>query len=178
MVRRRLPGAAAALLLALAPAGASAQPVQGPPFIKPSGAEFPERIGDFKRVSTNAVEPGRLGASYRRDGSDGLVDIFVAGAGMTVEEELLATEGMIGRVFSDLRAVRDLPAPAAAPTARGRLWTALSGSVPVYTATMIDRRWGWRIKIRGTVSRSEGEAGVAAIETFIRDYGWWGRKPD
>jgi hypothetical protein len=173
MARPSLFGAAAALLLALAPAAASAQSAApDQTVLKASGAELPERIGDFTRVGISSVEPGRLGASYR-NGGDALVDIFIARSVMTVEEELAGTEGMIGRVFSDLRAVRDLPAPAAAPTAKGRLWTGVSGSGPVYTLMMIDRREGWRIKIRGTVAQAQGEAGVAAIEKLVRDYGWW-----
>jgi hypothetical protein len=177
MVTRRLLGAAAALLLlTLGPAGAVAQLPPDTAILAEAGTDLPERIGEFSRVAISSVEPGRVGASYR-DRSGALVDIFLAKAAVPLEEEFQSTEGMIGRVFSDLRAVRDLPAPPAAPTAKGRLWTGVSASGPVHTAMMLDQRGGWRIKIRGTVSKAAGEAGVRAIEAFMRDFGWWRRAP-
>ncbi|HYE28799.1 MAG TPA: hypothetical protein VEA61_11290 [Allosphingosinicella sp.] len=172
MARPTLLRAAIACLLALSPAGVVAQPAPDMAILEAAGAGFPERIGEFTRRAIASVEPGRINASYRNDG-DALVDIFISRAGMPLDEEFASTEGMIGRVFSDLRAVRDLPPPPEAPTARGRLWTGMSGSGRVLTAMMLDQRGGWRIKIRGTVSQAAGEAGAKAIEQLMRDYGWW-----
>lgn len=172
---RFLEAAVVALLLAC-PAAAVAQPQATEPqqaLLAEAGVSFPDRIANFTRGSINSVQPGRVSATYHGPG-DALADIFLARAAMPVQEEFVSTESMIGTIFTNLRPVRDLPAPPAAQGALGRIWTGESNGQPVYTAMMLWQRRGWRIKARVTLNAEMGDSGLAEVERFIREIDWEG----
>ena len=176
MRRRRLLAAAAVAFLLSCPVATVAQPQateEQRALIAEAGASFPDRIANFTRVRISSVQPGRVGATYTGPGHS-LADIFLARSDRPVADEFAATEGMIGAIFANLRPLRDLPAPAAAPGALGRIWSGESSGQPVYTAMMLWQRRGWRIKVRVTLDAAIGDSGLAEIERFMREIDWQG----
>ena len=176
MIGRRFLEAAVAAFLLTFPVATVAQPQateEQQALLTEAGVVFPDRIAGFTRVRISSVQPGRVGATYAGPG-DALADIFLARSTRPVTEEFDSTEGMIGTIFANLRPVRDLPAPAEAPGALGRIWSGETNGRPVYTAMMLWQRRGWRIKARVTLDASMGDSGLAEIERFIREFNWEG----
>jgi hypothetical protein len=64
--------------------------------------------------------------------------------------------------------VRDLPAPAGAPGALGRLWRGEMAGQQVLTGMYMWHREGWRIKIRATFAIARGEASWAEVERLVQ----------
>lgn len=176
MRRPRFLQVAVVVLLLACPVATVAQPLATEAqqaLLAEAGVTFPDRIANFTRVRINSVQPGRVSASYAGPG-DSLADIFLARATTPVRDEFVATEGMIGAIFTNLRPVRDLPAPSAAQGALGRVWSGESNGRPVYTAMMLWQRRGWRIKVRVTLDANLGDSGLAEVERFIREFDWEG----
>jgi hypothetical protein len=173
---RLLLSAAAAFFLLLPSAADAVQPTPETParqaeILREAGVTLPERVGSYALDRVFSVAPGRAAGSYRSQ-SGGLIDIFVAPALGSAEEELAASEAAIGRIFRDVRRVRPLTPPPSAAGAIGLLWSAESARGPVATAAMVWQRRGWRLKLRASVPAAAGDAAVAEIEAFIRDFGW------
>jgi hypothetical protein len=181
--RGALTSVAAALLALLAPAAAGAQskpPAAPAPAIaepaeilRQAGVVFPESIGNFRLVGVRLLGPNHVNASYGIVGGP-LVSVFVTPIVGTLEDEMTTSEAAIRRFHSDVRTIRDLAAPRAAPGAIGRLWAAEMGGERVQAAVMIWQRRGWRIKMRAT---ARDDAGLAEIERLISAFEWNGTVP-
>lgn len=140
-----------------------------------SGIVFPERLGNFVRAQVSSIEAGRIGAHYvLPDGGPGstTVDIFVRRVGEPLADEFAMTESMIRTIYTDLVVVRDLPAPATAPGAVGRLWQGSLHGAPVLTGLVLSHRNGWRIKLRATAPAVQGVDSWADVDALIRAFDW------
>lgn len=175
MIRRLL----LALALAVAPVAAGAQQPAGDPnpeaVQRQAGLAFPDQLGGFSRTRIYSVAPGQVSATYMLRSSSNpadfiLVDIFAIRSSRSVAEDFASGEAAVVQLNSNIVAVRDLPAPAGAPGALGRLWTGDMNGQPVLTGMYVWHREGWRIKIRGTFLASRGEPSWAEVERLIRDF--------
>jgi len=177
-VKRRPSALLLAILVAAGlPAAASAQ--QPAPadraVLAESGIVFPERLGNFVRAQVSSLEAGRIAAHYILPaGGPGstTVDLFVVRVGEPLAEEFAMTERMIRTIYTDLVVIRDLPAPAAAPGAVGRLWQGNLDGAPVLTGLILSHRNGWRIKLRATGPAGQGADSWADVDGLIRAFDW------
>jgi hypothetical protein len=165
------PPAAAAPRAQPKPPGAAAPAEAGPAeILRQAGVTLPDRIGNFRLVGVRLYGPNHVNASYGIVGGP-LVSVFVTPIEGTLEDDIASSEAAIRRLHTNVRTLRDLAAPPAAPGALGRLWKAEMRGEPVQTAVMIWQRLGWRIKMRAT---ARDDAGLAEIERLLRDFDWNG----
>ncbi|HVQ08521.1 MAG TPA: hypothetical protein VMS43_08795 [Allosphingosinicella sp.] len=163
MARLLLAFAAAALLQAGAVA---AQPPADPaPILRAAGLDLPERLCSLTRRQLVAGSDS-VRATYEVAG--GSVDIFIVPIARPLAEEFAETEQIIGRLHTDLTALRDLAGPPGVPGVIGRLWRGALASRPVVTGMLLWHHGGLRIKLRGTVAAALADSAWPEIECAVR----------
>jgi hypothetical protein len=158
--------AAAAALFSLTPVLAQqpARPVV--PTADRAGIRLPVQLCAMQQERLD-TSPTSLDAAYSLTG-DGSLRISVARVTQSVDGEFNDVERAISGYFGDIVMLRDLPAPAAAPEARARLWRGILDGARVMTGLWLWHHDGLRIKLRGTVPLGEAGRLWPEIECAVR----------
>jgi len=177
---RRFGLLAALVVLGMAPAAASAPPAPAAAaLMEAAGVDFPERIGPFELGEIRMLRPGLVVAAYVRTDETRAapsVQILVSRATAPPAVALADNETLIESAASPVVALRDLPPPARAPGAVGRLWRAGTGRDALLVGIILWQRDGWEIRVRAVFSGAAGEAAWAEVQPLIDNFDW-GRAP-